>query len=455
MPLGKRSLLAIALLAALPAVSSAATVYDVSGIAPLSGDDLTTAYAINNNNQVIGLSVAANLAAFVPGSGISTKSAITDENGFLLTGSTPAVLPPLGTTASGLSLALPAALNDSGEVVGASPVAAGTSGSPNQAFIYDAGVTTNLANIVGGALSSAVGVNNQGDVIGTFRQDADSGPAAQPFLYNGTSVQVLGTLSGTSETIDSVYGINNSGTIIGGATTTGSTSPQAITFNGSTFQILPNLSGATITAPLAINSLGNIAGWSGPEAPSGSTPVTTINLTQQTGLTVLLGLSPLGLAIGEGSEYEVGDAFYYNASTKKMTNIGTLGGGFSAAFGLNDDGDIVGMSLTSQGNYNAFLYDNSTLTMTNLNTILPKDSGWTLLSANGINNAGDIVGFGDFNGSFEGYVLSPSGTISGTGGTGGTGGSTTAVPLPPATMTGIAMLTALSATSFLKKHRTA
>jgi hypothetical protein len=39
-----------------------------------------------------------------------------------------------------------------------------------------------------------------------------------------------------------------------------------------------------------------------------------------------------------------------------------------------------------------------------LNTLLPVGSGWNLLSAEGINNAGDIVGYGTFGGQTRGFL---------------------------------------------------
>ena len=440
----------VLVLSGLQARAATPTGYDVNGISPVAGDNLTIAYAINNNGQVIGVSDLADLDDFIPNSGNSTKGAITSESGFLLTGSTLAVIPPLGTTSSGISAGVPTALNDSGQVVGESPNADASS-TVDIAFIYNAGVVTNLGSIIGGATNNAVGVNNSGQIIGTFRQEPDSGPPTQSYLYNGT-VQVLGKIGTTTESASAAYAINNSGTIVGTGVASGSTAEQGIIFNATSFQTIPLLSGATESAPLAINAAGNVAGWSGPIAPSGSTPVTTINLTQQNALAVLVGLSN-GLIIGEPSEYEVGDAFYYNAATQKITDLGTLGGGFSAAFGLNSDGDVVGMSLTTAGNYNAFLYNGSV--MVNLNTLLPADSGWTLLTANGINNAGDIVGFGDDNGTYEGFILTPSGTISGGGGNGPGNNGPSPVPLPSAIWSTLATLTLIAAIGRIKTTFTA
>lgn len=81
-----------------------------------------------------------------------------------------------------------------------------------------------------------------------------------------------------------------------------------------------------------------------------------------------------------------------------MHVLGTLGGANSVARAINDWGWIVGASDISKpsetGNIivRAFLYANGH--MYNLNNLIPKDSGWILEEANGINNFGEIIGIG-------------------------------------------------------------
>jgi probable HAF family extracellular repeat protein len=81
-------------------------------------------------------------------------------------------------------------------------------------------------------------------------------------------------------------------------------------------------------------------------------------------------------------------AFLYSGGT--MTSLGTLGGTYSYAYGINDRGQIVGSSQTnpgswSDGPYHAFLYSGDT--KTDLGTL-----GGTSSWAYGINNNGQIVG---------------------------------------------------------------
>jgi probable HAF family extracellular repeat protein len=44
-----------------------------------------------------------------------------------------------------------------------------------------------------------------------------------------------------------------------------------------------------------------------------------------------------------------------------MTDLGTLGGYSSAAYAINDSGQIVGSANRATGSYHAFLYSNGTM----------------------------------------------------------------------------------------------
>src|SRR5437870_537917 len=74
---------------------------------------------------------------------------------------------------------------------------------------------------------------------------------------------------------------------------------------------------------------------------------------------------------------------------------------------MNDLGQVVGNAKLSYlgTDLRAFLYeDGSTI---DLNTVLPRDSGWTLGAATGINDNGQIVGNGYYHNQIHAFLLSP------------------------------------------------
>jgi probable HAF family extracellular repeat protein len=117
--------------------------------------------------------------------------------------------------------------------------------------------------------------------------------------------------------------------------------------------------GRGVNALGAINASGQVAGSS---AVSGSCPICTSNLTQH--------------------------AFLFSGGT--MQDIGTLGGNYSSAFGLNDLGQVTGMSYVSPNlgavDYHAFVYSNGT--MTDIGTL-----GGAQSAGLGINNKGQVTGW--------------------------------------------------------------
>jgi probable HAF family extracellular repeat protein len=101
-------------------------------------------------------------------------------------------------------------------------------------------------------------------------------------------------------------------------------------------------------------------------------------------------------------------AFFYDGT--QMNDLGTLGGTNSFAWALNDSGQVVGRSDIAGGAQHAFLYDGTGLH--DLNALIPPNTGWVLQVAEAINDAGQIAGYGTFNGQTEAFLLTPLGASS-------------------------------------------
>ena len=95
-----------------------------------------------------------------------------------------------------------------------------------------------------------------------------------------------------------------------------------------------------------------------------------------------------------------------------VTDLGTLGGSYSVARGINAWGDVVGYSaMVGDSSSHAFLYDGS---MHDLGTL-----GGSASDAYGINSAGQIVGWASLPGDFQATFIY-NGTMQDLGTLGGT-----------------------------------
>ncbi len=271
-----------------------------------------------------------------------------------------------------------------------------------RAFFHDGSNMTNLGAGSGGFESRAHSVNASGQVAGTAY-----GPAgAQATLWSGGATQSLGSLGGSDSY---AMAINAAGQVAGSATNSGGVG-RAFLYSAGT---MVDLGGAAQgwSAAYGINDGGHVVGygetepgvfrafWWNPVA--GMTFLDTLGGAQS----YAFAINASGSITGHSNSPE-GYLRAYLYANGAMADLGTLGGFSSFGYGINDYSYVVGHSfLANSPETHAFLYAGGA--MHDLNRLIPRDSGWLLTQAYGINNAGQIAGMGLLDGRPQAFRLDP------------------------------------------------
>jgi probable HAF family extracellular repeat protein len=252
-------------------------------------------------------------------------------------------------------------------------------------FLWQNGLMTKLPTL-GGANGVANMVNNRGQVAGyAENKTQDQGcPVLQfkPVIWENGGIHELPTYPGDPD--GAALGINDNGQVVG-------VSGPCAAFN-------PNLglylldSHALLWQDGKVTDLGNLGG----DGRFGGNHACAINNQGH-----VVGHSDL---TGDTTFH----AYLWTRETG-MRDLGTLPGDFaSLAIGISDRGEVVGGSLDVNFNIRASLWQNGA--MTDLNTLIPANSGLYLLLAESINSSGEIVGFGVTNtGEVHGFLATPRG----------------------------------------------
>jgi uncharacterized membrane protein len=247
-----------------------------------------------------------------------------------------------------------------------------------QSFLYSNGQMTQINPVDGPANS----INDSGQVVGGhYTSINDSGQyiggAGAALAYEGQYSIPPEIISGgvATNTSIGVEAINNAGVLVGGMADGTSNIHAAMVVNGQ------------ITDLSAEFGLKGVADGASSISNSGFIIITE-------GL--MGGSDPVHYLLYNPTGYS------FNGQTgPSITDLNELpGGSGKIALGLNDLGQVVG---------NNFLYSGGQFY--SLQSLLPisMSSEWSDLNATGINDAGEIVGQGLFDGQEQAFVMTPDG----------------------------------------------
>lgn len=284
-------------------------------------------------------------------------------------------------------------INDSGHILGFT--------TAGDSFVYQNG-SVNWPSIP--RYSSPAGINSNGVVVGNS--------AGRGFVYNNGVTQFLNGFSGSPYSTKA-EGINDAGQIVGSAWNTQGTQRATIISNGS----LTDLGGLSTTgwsAGHAINNSGQVTGEA--QASYGGHAFITRN-----GEMIDLGafawgvsrgwaINDIGQVAGTSLINNIEKHAFITTVDDRMIDIG-LSGYSSEAFGINNAGQAVGYFGGHNGeSKRAFVTLNGV--MTDLNTLIAANIGWTLMEAYDVNNSGQIVGLGiAANGIQRAFLLNPVASV--------------------------------------------
>jgi probable HAF family extracellular repeat protein len=271
------------------------------------------------------------------------------------------------------------------------------------AFLWQNGVMTALPTL-GGTNGGWGAINNRGEVAGYAEEDRVDLDCPGKVAVNGTGPQVLyfepviwGPMPGEirklrplpGDSVGVAFWINDSGQTVGMSGSCAnavlpapSAAPHAVLWerDGSVHD-LGNLGGTVNTSVLGV---GNVA-------------FSINNRGQVAGVSALRGNTTF-------------HPFLWSRETG-MQDLGVLPGDLvGASLGMNNQGDVVGASISApgiaSGNPRAFLRHNGA--MSDLNALVPANTPLYLLIAYGINDSGQIAGFGvDNNGDIHAFLATP------------------------------------------------
>jgi probable HAF family extracellular repeat protein len=352
---------------------STAQVYTITDLGTLGGSS-SWAYGINDFGQVVGYSCVD--------TNCNTLHAFSwmDDQG----------MQDLGNLPGGGNYSIANAVNNQGQVVGASDFSQPFEGNTSAFISSTQTPMQDLGNLGCTGITSANGVSLLGQVVGTSTiSPCAGGGQFRAFSWTDTNgMQDLGTLPGGSFSIGN--GANLFGQAVGYSDCSSCISYHAFLWTAQDGMIdLGTLRGGTQSSAAALNDVGTVVGTS--DLGVRGFPLRAFSWTKQL----------------------------------RMRSLGTLpGGAWSSANAVSDFGQIVGISDALVSSSHTFLrvrngggYSDASHAFTwsepfgmqDLNNLIPQGTHWILVNAQGVNNFGQVVGWGSLNGQTRAFLLTPNG----------------------------------------------
>jgi probable HAF family extracellular repeat protein len=350
---------------------------------------MMTIHRIQARRLMLAVAFSAGLG-FIPHAAAQERAYLVDLNTRTAT--------ELGSLGGGHTL--PRALNDAGQVVGASSI---TSGGASHAFITGPnGKGMRDVGTLGGSYSDALGINDAGQVVGYSNTSASSSHA---FITaaNGVNMRNLFT---SNKAGSSASGINDAGQVVGSfAEHNGFPGGDHGFITGPNGEGMMDIAsvGWGFIRPSSINATGQVAGSAGdpPDRPF-------ITGENGVGIRDIAGLPShpyVAHATAINDAGRVAGAYLTDGIESRsyitgpdgvgITELATLGGGSIFALGINNAGQVVGGSDIPGGRAShAFITGPNGEGMSDLNSLVDLPGGIILTEAVDINNAGQVVAIG-------------------------------------------------------------
>jgi probable HAF family extracellular repeat protein len=346
-------------------------------------------------------------------------------------------------------------INNAGWVTGSSNL---TAGGPQHAFLwYGAGSLKDLGTLDGPACpdcnSGANGPNASGEAAvssETHLLDPNGEDFCEfgthhqclPAIWKSGAMKALPTLRGGNNA--SAFNLNKRGQVIGfsengtpdstcltGQQLAGVPMPsQVMQFeavlwgpNGQIRELHP-YPGDTVGFAFGINDNGQIAGSSGlcsntavPPSPNGRHAVlwekdgspTDLGNLGGTMFNIASSVNNQGEVVGSSQSTDGTIHAFLWTKRAGIEDLGAFPGAVVTVAPccntINNRGEVVGFSIDASGNMRALAWQGKV--PVDLNTLIPAGSPWYLQAATSINDAGEIVGWGTINGEVHAFLATP------------------------------------------------